>query len=76
MKDRLLVYNIKDGWKPLCDFLEKEIPSVQIPHDNRFDDQGSDSKARGLFMNTKLIQNRDATVKESSYSTQLILMNR
>ena len=76
IKDRLLVYNIKDGWKPLCDFLEKEIPSAPIPHDNRFDDQGSDSKARGLFMNTKLIQNRDATVKESSYSIQFILRNR
>ena len=67
MEDRLLVYNIKDGWEPLCEFLGKPIPAVPIPHDNRFDDQGSDSKARGTFMKTKLIQNRDATVKERSY---------
>ena len=32
--DKLLVYNIKQGWKPLCDFLECEIPNVPFPHEN------------------------------------------
>ena len=32
--DKLLVYNVKEGWKPLCDFLECEIPSVAFPHEN------------------------------------------
>jgi len=22
----LLIYNVKEGWKPLCDFLHKDIP--------------------------------------------------
>ena len=32
--DKLLVYNVKEGWKPLCDFLECEVPSVAFPHEN------------------------------------------
>ena len=32
--DKLLVYNVKQGWKPLCDFLECEIPTVAFPHEN------------------------------------------
>nr|CAB3263058.1 uncharacterized protein LOC100187240 [Phallusia mammillata] len=34
-KDKLLVYNIKDGWEPLCNFLDKEIPPVSFPHKNK-----------------------------------------
>ena len=33
-KDKLLVYNVKQGWKPLCDFLESEVPAVAFPHEN------------------------------------------
>ena len=32
--DKLLVYNVKQGWKPLCDFLECEVPTVAFPHEN------------------------------------------
>lgn len=32
--DKLLVYNVKQGWKPLCDFLGCEIPTVAFPHEN------------------------------------------
>jgi len=32
--DRLLIWNVKDGWEPLCKFLEKPIPDMRIPHDN------------------------------------------
>ena len=32
--DKLLVYNVKQGWKPLCDFLECEVPTVTFPHEN------------------------------------------
>ena len=32
--DKLLVYNVKQGWKPLCDFLECEVPVVAFPHEN------------------------------------------
>ena len=32
--DKLLVYNVKEGWKPLCDFLECEAPTVAFPREN------------------------------------------
>ena len=32
--DKLLVYNVKEGWKPLCDFLECEVPTIAFPREN------------------------------------------
>ncbi len=32
--DRLLTYNLGDGWEPLCEFLDKPIPDVAYPHSN------------------------------------------
>ena len=32
--DKLLVYNVKQGWKPLCDFLGCDVPAVDFPHEN------------------------------------------
>ena len=31
---RLLVYEVKDGWGPLCEFLGKPIPSDSFPRTN------------------------------------------
>ncbi len=33
-KEKLLVYEISEGWKPLCKFLNKPIPDVPFPHVN------------------------------------------
>ncbi|XP_076817971.1 uncharacterized protein LOC143463387 [Clavelina lepadiformis] len=33
-KDKLLVYNLKEGWEPLCKFLDKPVPDKQFPHAN------------------------------------------
>lgn len=33
--DDLLVWNVKDGWSPLCAFLDKPVPNGPIPHDNK-----------------------------------------
>ena len=33
-KDQLLVFNVKEGWYPLCKFLGKEIPGVPFPNVN------------------------------------------
>lgn len=30
-KDRLLIHNAKDGWEPLCNFLEVPIPMTPYP---------------------------------------------
>ncbi|XP_076801861.1 uncharacterized protein LOC143446209 [Clavelina lepadiformis] len=32
--DKLLVYNVRQGWAPLCEFLGKEIPDKPFPHEN------------------------------------------
>lgn len=32
--NNLLLYNIKDGWEPLCQFLNKPIPNTDFPHSN------------------------------------------
>ena len=37
--DRLLVWNIKEGWEPLCDFLDKPIPAEPIPTNNTTGDK-------------------------------------
>jgi hypothetical protein len=31
-EDRLLVYDIDEGWKPLCRFLERDVPADPFPH--------------------------------------------
>ncbi len=31
---RLLVFKVQDGWEPLCEFLDKEIPETPFPHLN------------------------------------------
>lgn len=32
--NRLLVYNLKEGWQPLCNFLDVPIPDHPLPHLN------------------------------------------
>ncbi|XP_078491412.1 uncharacterized protein LOC144747507 [Ciona intestinalis] len=33
-KDKLLVYNLKDGWEPICEFLGEEVPNKPFLHAN------------------------------------------
>lgn len=32
--EKLLVFNVKEGWEPLCDFLEVLVPDKPFPHLN------------------------------------------
>lgn len=32
--NRLLVFHVKDGWEPLCEFLGEEVPDTPFPHLN------------------------------------------
>lgn len=32
--DRLLIFDVKDGWEPLCRFLDVPVPSTPFPHVN------------------------------------------
>jgi hypothetical protein len=34
-KEKLLVYNVKDGWGPLCEFLGVPEPEQEFPHLNK-----------------------------------------
>lgn len=34
-EERLLVYNVKEGWEPLCNFLEVEVPAQPFPRLNQ-----------------------------------------
>ena len=36
--DQLLVYDVAQGWEPLCAFLGVAVPEVDFPHRNRKDD--------------------------------------
>jgi hypothetical protein len=31
---RLLTFDLREGWRPLCDFLEVEVPEMPFPHTN------------------------------------------
>jgi len=36
--DRLLIYNIGEGWGPLCEFLDKPVPAATFPRINSRDE--------------------------------------
>ena len=33
-KEKLLIYNVKQGWKPLCDFIGCCVPDLEFPREN------------------------------------------
>ena len=33
-KEKLLVFNVKEGWEPLCEFLKVPIPDIPFPNTN------------------------------------------
>ena len=35
---RLLNYDVKDGWQPLCEFLGEAVPAEPFPHKNTQDE--------------------------------------
>jgi len=37
-KQNLLVYNLKEGWQPLCNFLDVPVPSAPFPKSNTRED--------------------------------------
>ncbi len=36
--DKLLVYEVTEGWEPLCEFLGAEVPNEPLPHTNKKED--------------------------------------
>jgi hypothetical protein len=39
--ERLLIFDVKQGWEPLCNFLEVPIPDLPFPHKNTRKEFGS-----------------------------------
>lgn len=33
--EKLLIYDVRDGWGPLCEFLGKPVPQEELPHLNK-----------------------------------------
>ena len=33
--EKLLIYDVSEGWAPLCEFLRKPLPSTPLPHLNK-----------------------------------------
>ena len=56
--ERLLVFNVKQGWKPLCEFLGCDIPSSQFPQANA----GQAGSKKNLAMYAAKIKSRIAYV--------------
>lgn len=46
--DRLLVYEVKDGWEPLCEFLGRPIPAEPFPKSNDSDSFQQRTKLRNI----------------------------
>ena len=42
--DRLLVYQVKDGWEPLCKFLDKPLPDIPFFYKNKTKNMGHISR--------------------------------
>jgi hypothetical protein len=38
--DRLLVWSVTEGWEPLCEFLEVDVPDAPFPRVNDSDTYG------------------------------------
>jgi len=36
--DKMLIYEISEGWQPLCDFLELRVPEIEFPYKNKRED--------------------------------------
>ena len=50
-ENRLLVYEVKDGWQPLCKFLNVPVPKIPFPFKNKTKNMGHMSR----FINSMFI---------------------
>ena len=66
--DKLLVYNVKQGWKPLCDFLKCEVPAVAFPHEN------IKAEITNSFPMTRLGRQLYSEVKKSVFTVISVLV--
>ena len=53
--DRLLVFDVREGWEPLCRFLGVPVPAVPFPHDNEAGSFERDFRRRTRRMYTRSV---------------------
>lgn len=51
--ERLLVMDLKEGWQPLCKFLDKPVPREPFPRLN--DSEEAEKVAKGIFARCLLV---------------------
>ena len=52
--ENLLIFNVKDGWKPVCDFLGLDMPAGSFPKVNV--NGGSDGYMKVFWTNSGFMQ--------------------
>ena len=57
--DQLLVYRVGEGWERLCQFLGKDVPQEQFPHDNR---AGGDNTVQNTYKSFSVFQEANREV--------------
>ncbi|EJD38233.1 hypothetical protein AURDEDRAFT_116577 [Auricularia subglabra TFB-10046 SS5] len=53
--DQLLVFNVKEGWGPLCAFLGKEVPEGDFPYENEGKQMAAMFNSMNRFLVLQLI---------------------
>lgn len=62
-KDQLLEYSVKEGWEPLCKFLEKPIPDEEFPRENVALATGKNSIVDRTMQDTWIMKNCAKEIK-------------
>ena len=47
--EQLLVYKVGEGWDRLCEFLDKDVPDTEFPHENKAGADDNICKKYGKF---------------------------
>ena len=56
-KENLLVFNVKEGWDPLCQFLNERVPDAEFPSRNSKADFAKNNETAGQVMQAAALKN-------------------
>lgn len=56
-KENLLVFNVKEGWDPLCEFLKEKVPEGEFPSRNSKADFARNNEMAGQVMQNAALKN-------------------
>ena len=56
-KENLLVFNVKEGWDPLCGFLNERVPDAEFPSRNSKADFSKNNEMAGQIMQAAALKN-------------------